>query len=126
MDHSSWFAIYDDVTLVDQALRLLGQLAVLLVVRSVVRRHRPDVWPRFRAWAFAALLAALVIPIGWRIVIEMAKDNFDTTAPTKGMIVVTVVDFAFYAAVTILLVRALVRVAQPPPPVVVPAAPPYR
>lgn len=125
-DHGTWFAISDAATLMDQGLRLVVQLTVFFIVRSVVRRHRPDAWVTFRAWAVLATVAAIVTPIGWRLVIRSANATLDSTLPMKGMVLITALDFAMYAVITLLLVRAVVRIAQPAPAVPVSPTPPYR
>lgn len=125
-DHSSWFAISDAATLMDQVLRVVVQLTVLVVVRSVVRRHRPDAWVRFRAWAVSGTVASIVSAIGWRLVVRSANGSNDSTLPMKGMVLITALDFAMFAVLGVLLVRALVRIAQPAPTLPLTPTPPYR
>lgn len=100
------------------------RVAILVVVGTVVKRHRPDAHGALMLWAALELLAALVLPaVGFGSTVLGGGDldamMYRQTANIVG-------GALLHGGLTVLLVRGLVKLAQPPKPVDVPADGPYR
>jgi multisubunit Na+/H+ antiporter MnhB subunit len=124
-ESSSWLTIYSGVGIVDGLIRLACQIALLVIVYGVVRRHRPDAWTSLRAWAIGGVVAAVVTPIAWRIVPRLGTAS-DPMAWARVGTFLMVFDSLVTVGLVLLLVKGLVRIAQPPPPIVIGETPPYR
>jgi hypothetical protein len=101
------------------------QIVLLVVVATVVRRHRPDAHGALLGWAIAALVSAIVLPaVGFAAVAIAGRAGIEAIlqAQTATILLNTLAHVALVA----LLVRGLVKIAQPPKPVQPGAAGPYR
>jgi hypothetical protein len=124
MDSSSHLLLQASYGL--SVLASLGcQIVLLVVVATVVRRHRPDAHGPLLGWAIAALASAIVLPalgFGATAVAGRAGIEALVQAQTATILLNTVAHVALVA----LLVRGLVKIAQPPKPVQPDAEGPYR
>jgi hypothetical protein len=98
---------------------------VAVVVAVVVRRHRPDVWGALATWAFAAVGASIVRALLYLVWIPRAV-RADERSVMTTLAIANVIDLLMLLALTALLVRGLVKLAQPPKPVLIENQPPYR
>jgi hypothetical protein len=104
-----------------------GAIAVLWVVGTVVRRHRPDAYRPLLAWAIASLVATLVNFIVYPLLsVVMMRSGGGTASYVAALEVVRLGTSAIHVGVVVLLVRGLVAIAQPPRQVVAESDAPYR
>jgi len=102
------------------------EIVLLVIVAGAVRRHRPDAFKPLLAWAIAALVSAIVLPLVGTAVTLAASRAGGIEAVLSTQAVLTTFGIVVRIALTALLVRGLVRLAQPPKPVVVEGDAPYR
>jgi hypothetical protein len=106
-------------------LAFAGNVVLLVVVATVVRRHRPDAYKPLLAWAISVLGLTFFHRIVMTIVrIAVSREGYE------AMIVIQSIEIVFGGllgvGLTALLAYALVRLAQPPRPLDLPQQPPYR
>jgi hypothetical protein len=104
---------------------LLCNLAAVVTVATVVRRHRPDAYQGLLTWSIAAFVAGSAWPIFswvWVRTISMS----DVRAILRAEAISTIVGIPLMVLSFLLLMYGLVRLAQPPKPVVTEAVGPYR
>jgi len=106
-------------------LAFAGNVVLLLVVATVVRRHRPDAYKPLLAWTISGLGLTFFRSIFMTVVrIAVSRQGYET------MIVIQSIEIVFGSILGVglvaLLAYALVRLAQPPRPVDLPQQPPYR
>ena len=100
-------------------LSLAGEVALLVVVATVVRRHRPDAWRSLLAWAVAALVASVANRIVSTVATTVAgRSGVESIVATQTVFVL--VGAAINIGLVVLLARGLIKLAQPPKPTVVP------
>lgn len=121
---SSQLALSAAITL-SFLVSLAGEVALLVVVATVVRRHRPDAWGGLLAWAIAALVASVANRIVSTIATAVAAGN-GVDAIIAMQTVFIVVGAAINIGLVVLLARGLVKLAQPPKPTIVPHDGAYR
>ncbi len=102
-----------------------GEIAIVWVIASVVRRHRPDAYKPLLAWA----LAVIGVQVLWRGATTVAsfvaaRDGIESMLRTS--VIVTVVQMPIEIGLFVLLARGLARLAQPPREVRAEGTPPYR
>jgi hypothetical protein len=125
MDSSAQLAVLQASHVLSIFVGLGCSIAILVVVATVVRRHRPDAHGPLLGWAIAGLAVAIVLPalhIGSRAI--RARDDFETLLTTQ--IILGVLGTVLQVVLVVLLVRGLVKLAQPPKPVVTDPEGPYR
>lgn len=117
---SSW--IYGSSSL----LAFACDVAVLVVIATIVRRHRPDAYRGLQTWAIASLgtfafmtVARIVMPLC--AVRDSGIDGF-----YRWSAILTVLGMGLHVMLVVLLIRGLTALAQPPKPISVEGAPPYR
>ena len=106
-------------------LAFAGDVVLLVVIATVVRRHRPDAYKPLLAWAIAVLGLTLFRSVFMAVVRVVASRQ-----GVEAMIVIQsfeiVLGAILGAGLVGLLAYALVRLAQPPRPLDLPNQPPYR
>lgn len=106
-------------------LAFAGDIVLLVVIATVVRRHRPDAYKPLLAWAIAVLGLTLFRSVFMAVVRVVASRQ-----GVEAMIVIQsfeiVLGALLGAGLVGLLAYALVRLAQPPRPLDLPNQPPYR
>lgn len=110
------------------SVSLLSNIALLLTVTRIVRRHRPDAYQRLQIWAIASLVVFVAMWAAWRL-----SPRLDVTTTPEGVdaffkwqVLLTVLGSGLQIGLLVLHVRGLVALAQPPKPITVEGAPPYR
>ena len=112
-----------------QAISILlgigAQVALVVVIATVVRRHRPDAHGSLLAWAIAALVFSVLAPaLGFLSITIAARDEIESVILAQA--VNTGVGAAIHVALAVLLIRGLVKLAQPPRPLDPSKVGPYR
>jgi hypothetical protein len=107
------------------------QIMLVALVSTVVRRHRPDAWKPLLVWSVASLAWGTVARILGTVVPLLAARNVGGSEDAvlsiwRWQAINGAVGIAATIVLTILLVRGLVALAQPPKKDVVEGAPPYR
>lgn len=126
MDSSrSWSTVLGLVYGANQLLWIGAQIAILVVVATVVRRHRPDAYRPLLVWSVVGLVFGVV---GWMstmlIRFVAARDGVD--ALMMAQVGIGVLGAVEHVVLVILLLRGLVALAQPAKVPVVQGLPPYR
>jgi hypothetical protein len=123
MDSIRWFTILGSLSFL---FHLACRVAILAAVMVIVRRHRPDAYKPMVTWAAVALAASIALWL-WNVV---ATPLLTLLLPGVGVVaphaLYTVLSLLFEVALTVLLVRGLVALAQPPKPVVAASNVPFR
>jgi hypothetical protein len=102
-----------------------GNLALVVVVATVVRRHRPDAHGPLLLWAIAGLVFGVFMPaVGFAAPAFSASGGFESVLTTQAVIIFA--GAVLHLVVVLLLVRGLVKLAQPPKAIVAPPDGPYR
>jgi hypothetical protein len=103
------------------------QIMFVVLVSTVVRRHRPDAWKPLLVWAVASLAWGTVARIlGTVMPVLAARSEDGVLSIWRSQAINGAVGIVATVVLTILLVRGLVALAQPPKKDVVEGAPPYR
>jgi hypothetical protein len=122
---SSWSAVLSLVYGGNQLLWVAAQIALLVVIATVVRRHRPDAYRPLLAWSIVGLVFGVVGWVGgFAVRVVMARDGID--AMLKAQVATGLVGAVEHVILVVLLIRGLVALAQPPKVPITPAQPPYR
>ena len=102
-------------------------VAILVAIATIVRRHRPDAYQGLQVWAIGSLAVFVVMNIA-RIAMP-----FLTRSSSSGMesffrmsALLTIVGTILHVVLVVLFIRGLTALAQPPKPVVVEGLPPDR
>ena len=102
-------------------------VAVLVAIATIVRRHRPDAYQGLQAWAIASLGVFLFTTVAWIAVPSFARTSeggMEEYFRMSGLL--TILGTVLHVVLVILLIRGLTALAQPPKPVAIEGAPPYR
>jgi hypothetical protein len=122
---SSWSAVLSFVYGANQLLWVAAQVTLLVVIATVVRRHRPDAYRPLLAWSIVGLVFGVV---GWiaafAMRVVMARDGIDAVLKTQAA--TGLLGAVEHVILVVLLIRGLVALAQPPKTPVTPGQPPYR
>lgn len=104
---------------------LLLLVANIVVVVTVVRRHRPDVYKSLLAWAIAGIVISGASPIVNYVAVTIAATS-GTSSIIATQLATTLVNIPLHVVVSLLLLRGIIKLAQPPKAVVVESNQPYR
>jgi len=102
-----------------------GEVAILVAITTIVRRHRPDAYRGLQLWAILSLVL-LVALTGARVVVPMVTTRDGMESYFRSTVILTIVGVASHVVLVVLFIRGLTALAQPPKPVAVEGAPPYR
>ena len=100
------------------------EIAVLVAIATVVRRHRPDAYRALLSWAIASLASYIVAWVARAIVPYAANHEIDNLLRMGALL--TAFNAALHIVLVILLIRGLVAIAQPPKVIPTEGLPPYR
>jgi hypothetical protein len=103
------------------------EIAVVAVVSSVVKRHRPDAYGSLFAWALGSLIAGIFFAGFYMLLPTMITQwgmSMSSYATVAGL--VSLAHAGIEVALVLVLIKGLVAIAQPPRPPVVPSAGTYR
>jgi cell division protein FtsW (lipid II flippase) len=121
--YSEWLSIVYGLS---SLVTLATQIALVIVVAQVVRRNRPDAYKPLLTWAIASLavwaLSMLLSASGTVIAARQGGVNGLFTVQITSALL----GIPLHLVVVILLIRGLVRLAQPPKPPTVETNIPYR
>lgn len=102
-------------------------VAILVTITSIVRRHRPDAYGGLLIWAIGSL-GLFVLMTGARIVMPMlartSSDGMESYFRMNGLL--SILGTGLHVVLVVLFIRGLAALAQPPKPVVVDSNEPYR
>lgn len=101
-------------------------IAVLVVIATVVRRHRPDAYSGLQTWAIVSLVGFVFMNIARVVGPMMASHRDGLESFYKMNAALTVVGTLLHLTLVLLLIRGLTALAQPPKPPVIEGQPPYR
>ena len=125
MSTSEWAVRLGMVHAVAWLFAIAGQVALLVVIATAVRRHRPDAFRPLLAWSIACLAYTVLRSVVSALVnVLAARGGMD--AMFLAQLAETCISVVVGGVLVALLALGLVRLAQPPRPVVVDGAPPYR
>jgi hypothetical protein len=103
-------------------------VAVLVAIATIVRRHRPDAYQGLQAWAIGTLGAFLFTTVAWMVLPFLSRpsdgDGLEGYFCMSGLL--TILGTVLHVVLVILLIRGLTALAQPPKPIAIEGAPPYR
>lgn len=100
-------------------------IAILVTITTVVRRHRPDAYRGLQSWAIVSLVGFVVTTIARTVLPHFASsDGMEGFFRTS--VLLTFVSIGLHIVLVVMLVRGLTALAQPPRPIVVEGLPPYR
>jgi hypothetical protein len=116
---SSW--LYGGSSIVSLAC----DIAILVAITTIVRRHRPDAYRGLQLWAILSLGVFLFLTAA-RVVLPLltARDGIESYFRVSA--VLTILGTGLHVMLVFLLIRGLTALAQPPKPIPVEGAPPYR
>lgn len=102
------------------------EVAVLVVVATVVKRHRPDAYRGLLFWAIGSVSFYAALNIARALVPLFTRSGGGIESYLLASSLLTVVGMAGHIALVVVFIRGLVALAQPPRPVNVEGTPPYR
>ncbi|AKV00773.1 hypothetical protein AKJ09_07436 [Labilithrix luteola] len=104
---------------------MLLLVANIIVVATVVRRHRPDVFKSLLAWAITGLVVSGTSPLVNFVAVNIAARS-GTSSVIATQLATTLVNIPIHVLVSVLLLRGIIKLAQPPKAVVIESNQPYR
>jgi hypothetical protein len=122
---SSWSTLLAVVYGANWLTSIACGVAILVVILTVVRRHRPDAFQPLLLWAGVSLglgvLGALASTLATRLATTQGVESVLKVQAANGL-----VGIATHVLLVLLLIRGLVAIAQPPKVQAVEGTPPYR
>ena len=103
---------------------LACDVALVWVVATVVKRHRPDAYRPLLTWALASLATLILSYVAYPVSAMLSGSYPEGYVFAIGLI--GLARSAVAIVLLLLLVRGLVAIAQPPKPFVVSSDAPYR
>jgi len=113
--------VYGASTLVS----FLCEIAILVVVVTIVRRHRPDAYRGLMTWAAGSLAVFVFLAIA-RTVVPLFSRGSDMDGYFRASSLVSIVGIVLHVVLVVIFIRGLVAIAQPPKPIAIEGTPPYR
>ncbi len=123
-DHD-WVNRLGIVHAVGWLLAMAGQVAILVLVLTVVRRNRSDAYRPLLLWS-ALHLGFTVVNTLSGVLVSLVASRGGVDEMLRAQFFQTCVSIVVGIGLVALLAHALVRLAQPPPSVVAESSPPYR
>lgn len=105
---------------------VLADIGAAVLVATVVRRHRPDAYGSLLAWAIGAAVLAILTPFAYTLGFAIIGRTGGVERILHFQALMNVVSTVFHLAIFALLLRGLVKLAQPPKPVTTDPVGPYR
>jgi hypothetical protein len=102
-------------------------VAVLVAIATIVRRHRPDAYQGLQTWAIGSLGVFLFTTVAWIVMpllVRTSEGGMEEYFRMMGLL--TILGTVLHVVLVILFIRGLTALAQPPKPVAIEGAPPYR
>jgi hypothetical protein len=102
-------------------------VAILVAIATIVRRHRPDAYQGLQVWAIGSLAVFVVMNVARIAMPVLARTSAGSMESYFRMnALLTIVGTGLHVVLVVLFIRGLTALAQPPKPVAVVGAPPYR
>lgn len=101
-------------------------VAIIVAIATIVRRHRPDAYRGLQAWAIASLGVFLFTTVAWIVLPFLAPTDFGMVHYFRMSGLLTILGTLLHVGLVILFIRGITALAQPPKPLVVEGTPPYR
>lgn len=101
------------------------EVAILVAISTIVRRHRPDAYRGLQLWAVLSLVVLVVLTVA-HIVVPIVTTRDGMESYFRSTVILTVVGVVLHVVLVLLFIRGLTALAQPPKVVPVEGAPPYR
>lgn len=105
---------------------VLADVGVAVLVATVVRRHRPDAYGSLLVWAICAVVLAIVTPLAYSVGYAVVGRVNGIAAILRFQMLMSVISTVLHLGVLALLLRGLVKLAQPPKPITTEPVGPYR
>ncbi len=104
---------------------LVVQIGLVVLVATVVRRHRPDAYGTLLVWAGLAVAFHLVGMVLTPVLMFLAGRS-GPQGLVAGQALATGVGLVSHVTLAAILARGLVKLAEPPRALQLDGAPPYR
>jgi hypothetical protein len=101
-------------------------VAILVAIATIVRRHRPDAYQGLQAWAVGTLAVFVFTTVAWFVVPLLARTDGGMEGYFRITGLLTILGTVLHVALVILFIRGITALAQGPKPIVVEGMPPYR
>lgn len=105
---------------------LACEVAVVVVVATVVKRHRPDAYGTLLAWAIGSLVVTIAFAVAYPVTAKLVPASAGVDGYLTALAILGFVRAAVSVALLVVFIRGLVALAEPPRPLVVPSDAPYR
>ena len=125
-DTASAQALMTTVQTLTTVLYVLADVGAAVLVATVVRRHRPDAYGSLLVWAIYAVVLAIVTPLAYALGFAVVGRTGGIERIIHFQALMNVLSTVLHLAVFALLLRGLVKLAQPPKPVTTEPVGPYR
>lgn len=124
-DGSFWRSLTSWTYGFSSLVSLVCEIAILVAISTIVRRHRPDAYRGLQLWAILSLVGMVVLTVAHIVApIVTARDGMESYF--RSSVILTTFGVALHVVLVVLFIRGLTALAQPPKPVTVEGAPPYR
>lgn len=101
------------------------EVAILVVVATIVKRHRPDAYRGLMAWAIGSLGVFVFLGIA-RAVVPFVSRGGDMEGYFRATSLLSIMGIVLHVVLVVIFIRGLVAIAQPPKPIAIEGTPPYR
>jgi hypothetical protein len=102
------------------------EVAILVAVATVVRRHRPDAYQGLQLWAIGSLVVFVAMNVARAALPFVSRGDGGIDVFLRNSSLLTIVGTVCHVVLVIVFIRGLTALAQPPKPIQVEGAPPYR
>ena len=103
------------------------EIAILVAITTIVRRHRPDAYQGLLLWAIGSLVVFVVMNIA-RVAMPFLTRSSSAGIESffRASAFLTILGTGLHVVLVVIFIRGLAALAQPPKPIVVEGLPPYR
>ncbi len=103
------------------------EIAILVVITTIVRRHRPDAYQGLQLWAIGSLVVFVVMNLARVMMPFLTRSSGDGMESFfRASTLLTILGTGLHVVLVVIFIRGLAALAQPPKPIVVEGLPPYR
>jgi hypothetical protein len=122
---SDWSEALTALYGVNWAVAVVIEIVFVVIAATVVRRHRPDAYKPLLVWASVALVYSVLGSVfGFFTTRWVATEGID--ALYRRQVISAAVGIVIHVVFAVLLMRALVVLAQPPKKIEIDPEGPYR
>src|SRR3954471_1529050 len=97
---------------------LACDVAILVAISTIVRRHRPDAYRGLQLWAILSLVVMVVLTVA-HIVVPIVTSRNGMESYFRSSVILTILGIVLHVVLVVLFIRGLTALAQPPKPVTV-------